>query len=767
MKNYPPPTPEEIETALAHVPNHDRELWLRMGMAVRAELGDDGFCIWDAWSWDADNYNEPDAKSVWKSFKGNGVTISSLFSEARSHGYKPEVTREIDPGEISHREAACARSAEETKREQAKDKARRKAGAAKAQRLWDAATPEMGTHRYLVDKCVQAHGVRTDGHKLLVPIRDVDHDLHGIERVWPNGDKKFTGATTVGGHYFGIGKPGGRLIVAEGFATAASIHEATGDAVAVAFDCGNLKPVALALRAKFPDIEIIIAADDDIATVGNPGRTKANQAAQAVNGLVSFPDFGNNRPHDVSDFNDLAKHRGPEVVAAQIVAAVPPQDDTTTTVELYPRITLARASSIEMEHIEWLWRDYLAQGVLTMLAGKAGTGKTTLALNLAAIVTVGGTWPDGTRAPCGDVLMWTGEDGIADTIVPRLAAAGADRDRVHLVRDVTDEDGKRPFDPATDLVKLKTQLAFLPAVRMLIVDPVVSAVSGDSHKNAETRKGLQPLVDIAQIHGIAVVGITHFTKNTKGRDPAERVTGSLAFGAVSRMLLVTAEGKEEDDPNVLTRAKSNIGPTGGGFEYSLNQVQLPNGIVASVSRWGAPLEGTALSILGACETNDDYGSPALDDATYFLKQELTDGPVDVEEIKRRSAKAGHSWRTIRRAQSDLGIKPKPSGFGRPWRWELPDGDATVVQTNDVGQLCGEQPLKPAPDKVSTSISQGSDELANTDEISPRVGQTPETLDNSDETLATQGFEGDPPPRVGQAPVFGQLRVDDDDEETFP
>src|SRR5206468_6094748 len=119
----------------------------------------------------------------------------------------------------------------------------------------------------------------------------------------------------------------------------------------------------------------------------------------------------------------------------------------------------------------------------------------------------------------------------------------------------------------------------------MLVDPIVSSVAGDSHQNAEVRRGLQPLVTFAENQGCALLGITHFTKATQGREPLERVTGSLAFGAVARIVLGTAKIKEEDGGGrVLVRVKSNIGPDGGGHKYELRQVELSGdaaGIAAS------------------------------------------------------------------------------------------------------------------------------------------------------------------------------------------
>jgi phage/plasmid primase-like uncharacterized protein len=175
---------------------------------------------------------------------------------------------------------------------------------------------------YLAMKGVQAYGIRQEGENLLIPMRDTAGKLHSLQTVTPNGDKRFSTGGRVKGCYLPIGKPTDKLIVCEGYATGASIFEATGDAVAVAFNAGNLEPVALALRAKYPDLKIVLAADDDYQTNGNPGMSKARSAATAVGGYLAAPDFGDNRPNKVTDFNDLYLLAGPDAVKGCIDTAI-------------------------------------------------------------------------------------------------------------------------------------------------------------------------------------------------------------------------------------------------------------------------------------------------------------------------------------------------------------------------------------------------------------------------------------------------------------
>lgn len=189
-----------------------------------------------------------------------------------------------------------------------------------AQRL-KAATP-CTQHAYTTTKGVQCYGVKVDAAgALIVPMRDTAGKLHSLQTITPDGDKRFLFGGLVRGCYHSIGKPAGVLIVCEGYATGASIHECTGHAVAVTFNAGNLEAPAVALRAKYPHLKIIIAADDDHQTAGNPGMTKARAAALAVGGLVAVPVFAAGRPDKATDFNDLHQLAGADAVRGCIEAA--------------------------------------------------------------------------------------------------------------------------------------------------------------------------------------------------------------------------------------------------------------------------------------------------------------------------------------------------------------------------------------------------------------------------------------------------------------
>lgn len=319
----------------------------------------------------------------------------------------------------------------------------------------------------------------------------------------------------------------------------------------------------------------------------------------------------------------------------------------------YPTVSLQCAADITPKPIHWLWNGWLAKGKLHIFAGAAGTGKTTIAIALAANITIGGKFPDGNKCNIGSVLIWNGEDSPADTLVPRLMAAGADLSKVHFVGDTTANYELRGFDPATDMQSLMIKAATIADLALLIIDPIVNAVAGDSHKNGEVRRALQPVVDFGEKLNCAVLGITHFSKGGQGKKPLERVTGSLAFGALARIVLATAKIIDgENTKRIVCRAKSNIGIDDGGYEYDLQQKEVKAGIFSSYALWGEAIEGSARELLAEPDNREqgENGNNALDDTKDFLRELLADGELAQKQIEANAKGASHSWRTVERAK---------------------------------------------------------------------------------------------------------------------
>jgi len=603
----------------------------------------------------------------------------------------------------AEREAFKRQIAEAKKQAEAERKAKQAEAAIMAAAIWKDASPAPTDHPYLTRKGIKANGARLYKDALVISMRE-GGILYSLQFIGPDGCKKFLTGGRVQGCYFSIGNTKGAtaLAICEGFATGASIHEATGYPVAVAFNAGNLLLVAQAMREKFPELPLILCADDDVATAGNPGMSKATEAARSIGGLVAIPAFGTSRPENATDFNDMHQQCGPEAVKHAIASASAPaiqdhqpEKGNAPAGDYALTVNLLRGSDIKPEPISWIWNDWLAAGKMHILGGAPGTGKTTIALALAATMTTGERWPDGSRSPIGNAVIWSGEDDPADTLVPRLLLSGADISRVYFIADVREENERRSFDPARDIEPLRRKLMEIGDVGLLIVDPIVSAIAGDSHKNAEVRRGLQPLADLAASMRCALLGITHFSKGTGGRDPVERLTGSLAFGALARVVLVAAKHQEEGADGqvkrLFLRAKSNIGPDDGGFEYDLHQAELKihSGIFASSVLWGDAVEGAARELLATADaTGDDGEGGTMNDAKQFLVDLLKDGPLPTKTIRADADGAGYSWATVRRAQKALGIEAHKEGMKGGWQWAI-------------SRRCSENPEDAQQKEVST------------------------------------------------------------------
>ncbi len=553
----------------------------------------------------------------------------------------------------------------------------------------------------LIGYTPQAKGESLQGRILIAPVKVPSLPFPGtLEFIDETGRKSALAGGVKAGGYWATGPlpERGRVILAEGVATALSITQALGEPVVAALSVGNLRAAGEAIRSERPGVELVLAAD-----LGEGGRPhpQAIEAARALGcRLVSPPsEMGKG-----ADFNDMYVAQGLEAVREAFEST---ESD----------IAITCAADLRMEPVQWLWNGWLPRGMLALLAGAPGAGKSTLAMAFAATVSSGGRWPDGTRCEPADVVIWSGEDDPKRTLAPRLAAAGADLRRCHFVESTRDAEGPRPFDPATDMPRLARVLERIrPA--LLVLDPIVSAVTGDSHKNAEVRRGLAPVVELAEKLDAAVLGITHTNKNTSGREPWERVTGSLAFSAVARVVLfaVTNRNTEENDlpPRLLARVKSNIGPDFGGFGYDIALTEAAPGIPASRVEWLQAVEGEARAIIAQAEKwNDpaDGEGGELEEAKRFLRDLLADGPMGAREVKADADGAGFAWRTIHRAADALGVERKREGFGKGgvWRWSLPcapsidaksaiDANTKSLAPMDIVGTYGQKPAPTDPDR---------------------------------------------------------------------
>lgn len=333
-------------------------------------------------------------------------------------------------------------------------------------------------------------------------------------------------------------------------------------------------------------------------------------------------------------------------------------------------------SNIPHQSINWLWPGRIARGKVSIIAGNPGLGKSQLTASLAAIVTTGGIWPvDNMSCQLGNVILLSAEDDPADTIGPRLQAAGADLTKVRFLKCVQtkNKQGKlleKSFSLKTDIANLDKFLEEVQDVALLIIDPITAYLGEtDSYKNAEVRALLSPLSELAAKHNLAIIAISHLNK-AAGQDPLMRVSGSLAFVAAARAAFLVAQDPNNDERLMLLPMKNNIGNDKTGLAFSIESYQLESGIYTSRVVW----EEDAVDIKAheiMKPQDDPEETSALKEAIDFLKDELAYFPKTVSKLKKESNDYGLSWRTTLRAKTALKIVTNKSGMDGGWIWSLP------------------------------------------------------------------------------------------------
>lgn len=330
------------------------------------------------------------------------------------------------------------------------------------------------------------------------------------------------------------------------------------------------------------------------------------------------------------------------------------------------------AADIPAVPTRWLWEKWIPVGRLLILAGAGGCGKTTLAMSLAATVSNGSIWPDGTVCKnAGNVLLWSGEDGIADTVIPRLIAADANLNRINIIEGRSGSDGRtRAFNPATDFDLLNAVAERIGNVALVILDPLISLIRGDMHRANDVRRELQCVVEFAERHNSAVIGITHLSKGARQGSAVDQVIGSQAFSALARTVLIAAKSPNSET-RALIRAKSNLSENRGGITYMVEPILIGEDIETTRLQWGEVLDGEAEFIYSELvKSSASPSKSAIEHACTFLCETLGDGPLQATEIEHRSEAAGISRATLRRAKKLLGITTTKIGMDSGWMWQL-------------------------------------------------------------------------------------------------
>jgi RecA-family ATPase len=334
------------------------------------------------------------------------------------------------------------------------------------------------------------------------------------------------------------------------------------------------------------------------------------------------------------------------------------------------------AADIEPEPIDWIWEGRIARGKLTVIGGDPEEGKSQINVNIAATISRGDEWPNHEgKAPTGSVLILSAEDGVEDTLVPRLIAAGADRSKIHIIEAVRGEDdkGRRTFNLQTDLQLLEAKINEIGDVLVISIDPA-SAYMGkgvDSHNDQAVRTVLAPVAEMASRLDVAIISIMHFNKGNSqaGTKVMHRFMASVAFVAAARVAFAAIRDPDDDTRHLFLHAKNNLAPPAPGLAYRIEQDHVtPALIKTSHIVWDAESVAiTAAQAMAATRTQDV--APALEEAKQFLAGLVGCDGMSVKEIEKEAKEAGLSWATMRRAKDELKLKSEREGYGGPWLWK--------------------------------------------------------------------------------------------------
>jgi len=360
-------------------------------------------------------------------------------------------------------------------------------------------------------------------------------------------------------------------------------------------------------------------------------------------------------------------------------------------------------SDVEPEEVSWLWPSWLALGKLALVDGDPGLGKSAMTLDLAARVSAGTAFPDGAGCEAGGVVLLSAEDGLADTIRPRLNAAGADTSKILSLATAPDKDGHaRLLSIPEDLGLIERGIKRVGA-RLVVVDPLMAFLSGNtnSHRDQDVRRALAPLAGLAERTEAAVLVVRHLNK-AAANNPLYRGGGSIGIIGAARMAFVVGKDPQDEDRRVLASTKNNLAVQPKSLMFTLEEAEA--GAVRVV--WLGDTDVSAKDLLATPQDQDH--ADARSEAVQFLSDVLVNGPVPSTEVIEEAKDAGISEKTLRRAKEIMGVVSYREGeLGRRgagrWLWKLPIAGLVmredevgqgVVQDGHAGQVVAEGHLNP-------------------------------------------------------------------------
>jgi hypothetical protein len=347
--------------------------------------------------------------------------------------------------------------------------------------------------------------------------------------------------------------------------------------------------------------------------------------------------------------------------------------------------------TIKPRATDWLWRNRIPRGAQTINTGLPGTGKSQQLIDIVAHATTGADWPDGEPCPCGDVILLTAEDALANTVVPRLMAARANIKRVSSLSLIhVDAKTKRAFLLTEDLDELERHLIAKPETLLVGIDPVTAFLGTgkiNSHHAVDVRGVLGPLAALAERHNVAIYTVTHPPKASTSAINA--FVGSQAFIAAARVGYLTVE-ETDDEGNrtgrcLVSMVKTNLGPKMPTLAYRLAQITVGQDerdgrtILGSYVVWDGQVDVTADQALAAATGKSKAAEPTQkDEVIVFLETMFArQSRVEVADLEREARAAGVLGadkeitysKPFRAAKKILGIESKHDGLNQKWFWE--------------------------------------------------------------------------------------------------
>ncbi|MBS0624941.1 MAG: AAA family ATPase [Verrucomicrobia bacterium] len=480
------------------------------------------------------NGNRHDKAGYYCLFNNGNDFIGGFFGCWRSDVY--QIWTNQSEAELNNRDLwlenrlkieASKREIELARKEKASNAAK------KAMEIWEQAKSATDDHPYLKKKGVKSYGLKVDERgNLLIPVFDLKKEIHSLQLISTNTEqnKHFLPDGIVRGHCYWISGKENTIYLAEGYATAASIHQATGATVYISFMAGNLLPIAQVLKISKPDSRLVIAADNDAFTDQNPGLTKAKEAACVVGATFICPEFDpkyhEKRP---TDFNDMHLLHGLEALKFRLNEFL---QERAKNHKEYPRLrTGAEIRNLDIK-IEWLIEGIIPKGAVSLLFGRGGIGKTTLALQICDAISSGGSFL-GIPAEKTPVIYVDYENSLA-ILVDRLKKVGGEQ---ILFWTTDDSPAQLDKDPQAYVNLLKNH-----SNALLIFDTLRSAQTGDENESRSMALVMQTLRQLRD-QGATII-LLHHTR--KGSDSTYK--GSTAiFDLVDHVMgLYPVKGREND-----------------------------------------------------------------------------------------------------------------------------------------------------------------------------------------------------------------------------